>query len=265
MTVSTEISQPVAPKKETPLDDNAKLKLQRVVKDFEAILVGHMLKSMRGTLEEGGMFGDSFGGDMLSGMFDSELAKHVSQHSALGLAEMMYRQITGEKLPRTSTQNPQITMHTMSPTQQTPMKTGSSKSVHERVERFDGLIQSAAARHNLDPHVLKAVMASESAGKPDARSSKNAKGLMQLIDSTATEMGVTDIWNPKENIEGGAKYLRQMLDRFDGDLRLALASYNAGPAAVEKHNGIPPFQETNTYIARVLRYITYYQQESQSQ
>ena len=93
--------------------------------------------------------------------------------------------------------------------------------------------------------------------KENALSKANAKGLMQLIDSTATDMGVKNVWNPAQNIEGGTKYISKMLKKYDGDVELSLAAYNAGPGNVDKYNGIPPFDETQKYVKRVLGYLNY--------
>jgi soluble lytic murein transglycosylase-like protein len=112
----------------------------------------------------------------------------------------------------------------------------------------------AAKRHHVDPSLIQAVIAQESGGHPRAISSKGAKGLMQLMDGTAREMGVKDSMNPTENILGGTRYLRALLDRFDGDVSLALASYNAGAGAVERYGGIPPYPETQRYVEHVLHY-----------
>jgi soluble lytic murein transglycosylase-like protein len=116
-------------------------------------------------------------------------------------------------------------------------------------------IDSAAKRYDLDQDLLKAVIAVESSYKPKAKSPKGAKGPMQLMPATAKEMGVTDRRDISQNIHGGAKYLRHLLDRF-GNLEHALAAYNAGPTAVRRYEGVPPYPETQKYIQKVM---TYYQ------
>ena len=108
------------------------------------------------------------------------------------------------------------------------------------------------ARHNgLSSRLVQAVVQVESGYNPDAMSQKGAMGLMQLMPETAAELGVGDAYDPEENLRGGTRYLRQQLDRF-GDLRLALAAYNAGPTAVARYDGIPPYRETQRYVEKVL-------------
>ena len=114
-----------------------------------------------------------------------------------------------------------------------------------------GLIKAAAAKYSLDPKLLECVMAAESNFNPRAISSKNALGLMQLLPETAQRMAVKNPFDPAQNIEGGARYLRLMLDRFSGNLTLALAAYNAGPDKVTLYGGVPPFRQTIDYIRRV--------------
>jgi soluble lytic murein transglycosylase-like protein len=113
-------------------------------------------------------------------------------------------------------------------------------------------LASAAAKHGLDPAVLSALVAAESGFRPDAVSADGAVGLTQLMPATARALGVLDPFDVWANLEGGARYLREQLDRFGGDLHLALAAYNAGPAAVLQHRGIPPYAETRRFVQRVL-------------
>lgn len=116
---------------------------------------------------------------------------------------------------------------------------------------YDEDIRSVSRVHDISPALVKAVMMAESAFNPNALSPAGAQGLMQLIPSTAQAMGVKDVWDARQNIQGGTRFLKMMLDRFDGDVRLAVAAYNAGPRNVEKYNGIPPFDETVAYVERV--------------
>lgn len=117
--------------------------------------------------------------------------------------------------------------------------------------RYDHLIRAAARKYNLDPMLIKAVIKTESDFNRFSVSSKGAKGLMQLMPGTAREMRVKSVFNPRQNIDGGSKYLRRMHNRFGGDVRLALAAYNAGPTAVKNHRGVPPYPETRRYIKKV--------------
>jgi len=114
------------------------------------------------------------------------------------------------------------------------------------------LIQEKAAKYNVDPSLVKAMIKVESNWNERAISRKGAMGLMQLMPVTASEMNLYDPFNPEENIEGGTKYLRHLLDRFDGNLNLALAAYNAGPKKVKKCGFIPPIMETKQYVNKVL-------------
>jgi len=123
---------------------------------------------------------------------------------------------------------------------------------------YDDYIQRASGRYNLDPDLIRAVIKAESDFKVSARSNKGAMGLMQLMPDTARLHNISDAYNPSENVEGGARHLRMLLDRYQGDLELSLAAYNAGSAAVEKHRGIPPFPETKEYVRRVLRFYDSY-------
>lgn len=113
-------------------------------------------------------------------------------------------------------------------------------------------INAAAARHGLDPALLRGLIKQESGFNPNARSGAGAVGLTQLMPGTAASLGVTDPSDPAQAIEGGAKYLAQQMKTFGGDVEKALAAYNAGPGNVQKYGGVPPFRETQNYVQRVL-------------
>jgi soluble lytic murein transglycosylase-like protein len=120
-----------------------------------------------------------------------------------------------------------------------------------RQDDIEALIGANAATYSIDPALVRSIVDAESGFDPRATSTAGARGLMQLMPETAQSLGVVDAYDPAENLRGGTRYLRGLLDRF-GDVRLAVAAYNAGPAAVERFGGVPPFPETQAYVRRVL-------------
>lgn len=119
---------------------------------------------------------------------------------------------------------------------------------------FDGAIKRASRQHGVSAALVKAVIAAESGFDPLAVSRRGAQGLMQLMPDTAEQLGVDDAYDPWQNIDGGTRYLCELIDRFPGELELALAAYNAGPEAVRQYQGVPPYAETRGYVRRVLAY-----------
>ncbi len=207
---------------------------------FEEYFLRYMLKEMRGEMN---MFGsDNHASKMYQEMFDENMAAVMAKRGQLGIADMMFKQLSKE-LGVTGT----ITSEYMA-----------GSPVEQKLDSFDALTRQSAESHGLEPELLRAVMRQESGGNPWAVSNRGAKGLMQLMDGTAREMGVQNPYDPAQNIEGGAEYLDRMLSLFDGDTELALAAYNAGPMAVQQYGGIPPYPETQNYVANVMSmYETY--------
>lgn len=124
----------------------------------------------------------------------------------------------------------------------------------QRRTAFDKIIREASYRHGVDESLVKAVIRVESDFRARAVSPKGALGLMQLMPATARRHRVVRVFEPRENVDGGVRHLRLLIKRYRGDVRLALAAYNAGEGAVDKYNGIPPYAETVTYVERVLGY-----------
>ena len=125
---------------------------------------------------------------------------------------------------------------------------------------YDSVIEQASERYGIDPAVLHGLIQQESGFDPSAQSSAGASGLTQLMPGTASSMGVSNPLNPTESIEGGARYLSQLMSQFGGNTEDALAAYNAGPGAVQQYGGIPPYAETQSYVSKVLGYAEAYRQ-----
>ncbi len=162
--------------------------------------------------------------------------KGISPEAAANFQSIMGNMQAGERFDPSKVQMP------------TPVASSSSPS------QFDSYIQEAAQKHNVDPNLVRAVIQQESAFDPNATSHCGAQGLMQLMPETAKEVGVTNPYDPKDNIMGGTKYLGRLLTMFDGDLTKTIAAYNAGPGAVDHYNGVPPYSETQGYVKKVKGY-----------
>jgi soluble lytic murein transglycosylase-like protein len=228
-------------------------RLKKACYDFESIFIAHLLKTGRSSSAEGGMLGKGLGGEFYQGILEAEVAKKVAHSGGMGLAEILYKSF----LKNNPELNPEEENTLKNVKRTVPL---TNEKVFKRINQYDDIIEQASKKFGLNKNLIYAVIGQESAGNSNAVSPKGARGLMQLMNDTAKSLGVNNVFNPKENIFAGSQYLKQLLDKFDGDLELALAAYNAGPSTVEKYNGIPPYKETKKYVTKVFGLLEPYEQ-----
>jgi len=270
-------------RKLTAMEDKPKA-LRIACRDFEAIFLGYMMKEMRKTVSENGILGGGgLGAGFFQEMFDMEVAWFAAERRGFGLSRKLYQQLSallpeesragdGEKPSHVAPGLKRLPVSVRSPagkgkktpaiTKEKAGRTGTKNDddimrrlggrIGDRLKRFEKIIEDTARAHKVDPDLVKAIIVQESGARPDSVSTKGAKGLMQLMEGTARDMGVIDLFDPEQNIKGGVRYLSWLFKRFSGDEKLVLASYNAGPGRVAKYRGVPPFPETRRYVDNVL-------------
>ncbi len=242
----------IALKLNSKSNDNAEAK--KASQQFESIFVKQMLDKMGESLDKGGLFGDQPGSGFYQDVLFNEIARMIAEREELGLSKQLMKQIEGNKEEIAGIRN--INDYDIIAKKINPVNIikDLGRTLKARLEDLEPIINKASEIFGVDSKMIKAVIAQESYGNPRAVSPVGAKGLMQLMDSTAKGLGVKDSFDPEENIMGGTKYLKLMLDKFE-DRDLALAAYNAGPGNVEKYGGVPPFKETKNYILKIKKYL----------
>jgi|GEM_PF-135478 len=277
--------------------ENEKAEFAKVARGFESMFINMVYKGLKSAMLEEKKSEMTFGADTLEGYTDMAFSDELSKKgNGIGIADMIYQNLTGDKLgnireldsktynkfisemkPININEKPITIKETSSIldvekdnsfvpdegigdeiAKNKVVKNNLSSKLEERLSNYDEFIKEASEKYSVPVNLIKSVISAESFGKSDAVSKVGAKGLMQLMDGTSKDLGVKDPFNPKDNIIGGTKYLRLMMDKFDGNLENVLSAYNAGPGNVVKHNGVPPFQETKSYINRVKHYLELY-------
>ncbi|MFQ5498441.1 MAG: transglycosylase SLT domain-containing protein [Candidatus Zixiibacteriota bacterium] len=267
--------------------EQEKQKLRKVTREFESLFMYQLMKTMRETvkespMDEGSPFAKGSGKEIFRDLFDMELSRSVVQGNHGSLSDMLYKSMeklidaqygtetnsVGIKPLGGPATQPPIPIHReatpLPPQKRAPTGLDSvrhrpmplNRRAHLPADgritaKFGKIVEQEAERNGIDSALIYSVIKAESSGNPRAESAAGAKGLMQLAYSTAADYGVSDAFDPGQNIRAGSRYLRDLIGRF-GNIRLALAAYNAGPGNVEKYGGIPPFSETVAYVERVM-------------
>ncbi len=240
--------------------------LWKVSQQFEAMFLGQMYKAMRKNSGASEYSQPSPGREIFTEMLDQEYAQmglrsklnqgeSVRQGALTGmtnsLAAQIYRSLKragGEIVPGGISQ-PAGTWEGLAPS---PRPVAVGPAVKISPAKLAPIVAGASKAYDVPQNLIMSVIRQESGFNPVAVSKAGAKGLMQIMDGTARDLNLQNVWDPRQNVMAGTRYLRQMLDRYDGDERMALAGYNAGPGNVDKYGGIPPFAETLNYVDTVL-------------
>ena len=246
--------------------EGEEIALRKVSKDMESMFVKLLLDSMDKTVPRGeDSWDNSQAMQTWRGMLNEKLSGQLGESSPIGLAEIIYKQLSVDtarhrEVPPTGpvpvpTPKAEETGNAVTApvAPQAPQEAAPQQysSATQRVRGLRGLIERTAREEGVDPALVAAMITQESGGNPEAVSPAGARGLMQLMPATARMLGVEDVFDPQQNLSGGVRYISQLMERFGGDEKLALAAYNAGPGTVDRYGGVPPYRETTNYVKRV--------------
>jgi len=233
------MDKPIMP----PIPDQKFSRIQRAVKSgdktqirdvslqFETMFATQLVREMRQAMAPGGLFGEGPQSDYFQSMLDDAIGTAIAEREQLGIAALIRRQLEARD--------------------EVKVDQGIDEATRRHIE---DAIQSAARQTGVSADLINAVIQVESNYDPNAVSPKGAKGLMQLMDQTALQLDVSNSFDIAENVRGGARYLKSLMQQFS-KLEHALAAYNAGPSAVERYKGIPPYQETQRYVEKIMALI----------
>jgi Rod binding domain-containing protein len=238
-------------------------KIDDIAQNFESIFVKMMFSKMTATLDQS-FFGDGAGSHIYQGMFEDKLSSYVTEKSDLGVQSTI-KSYLNNRLGTSGIADFSADEKNLESAEDIGQQLMFDSNILKRAmshkntldkkttpENYSHIISEASEKYNVPKELITAVIRAESNGDSEAVSKAGAKGLMQLMDSTAEELNVQNVFNPAENIYGGTKYLNQLLKQFDGNLEKTLAAYNAGPSNVKKYNGVPPFPETQNYVKKIM-------------